>query len=119
MRQIIYYRTPSGRSPVEQFVGGLLPKQRGKIGWVLGVVRTSDRVPAEYLKKLAGTDGLWEVRAAYGGDAFRLLCFFDAGNLVVLLTAFAKKTEDTPLLEIELAQQRRRDYLSRKVENGG
>jgi phage-related protein len=39
--------------------------------------------------------------------------------VVVLLTAFAKKTEETPLLEIQVARQRRRDYLSRKDADGG
>lgn len=55
----------------------------------------------------------------YGGDAFRLLCFFEESAVVVVLTAFAKKTEETPLLEIQVAQQRRRDYLNRKSSDGG
>jgi phage-related protein len=119
MREIWYYRTLSGRSPVEDFLRALPLKQLEKVGWVLDIVRQMDPVPGAYLKKLSGSDGLWEIRATFGGDAFRLLCFFDEINVVVLLTAFAKKTEGTPLLEIQLAHQRRRDYLSRKAANGG
>lgn len=118
MREIVFYTTPSGRSPVEEFLRTLSQKQRGKIGWVLDIVRSAERPSAEYLKKLAGTEGLWEIRATYAGDAFRLLSFFDGMSVVVVLTGFAKKTGETPLLEIQLAQQRRRDYLSRKGSDG-
>ena len=118
MREINFYKTRSGRSPVEEFLSTLSPGQRGKIGWVFDIVRTSDPVPAEYLKKLAGTKGLWEIRATFAGDAFRLLTFFDGMKFVIVLTAFAKKTEETPLLQIQVAHQRRADYLSRKGANG-
>src|SRR5688572_6685417 len=118
MRRIVFYSTRSGRDPVAEFLRALVPKQRGKIAWVLDILRTTEHVSAKYLKKLAGTDGLWEIRVTYRGDAFRLLSFFEGRNVVVVLTAFAKKSEETPLLEIELAQQRRRDYLDRKGANG-
>lgn len=118
MREIVFYRTPAGRSPVDEFINALPSKPRKKIGWVLDVVRTGGQVSAEYLKKLAGTGGLWEIRATHGGNAFRLLCFFEGNNVVVVLTAFAKKSEETPLLEIQLAQQRRRDYLGRRSTDG-
>jgi phage-related protein len=98
MRDIVFYRTQAGRSPIDEFLEALPPKPRGKIGWVLGIVRTAQPVLAEYIKKLPGTDGLWEIRTTYGGDAFRLLCFFDGASVVVVLTAFVKKTEETPLL---------------------
>jgi phage-related protein len=57
-----------------------------------------------------------EVRAEFGGDAFRLLGFWDAGSLIILTNGFAKKTQKTPSREIALAGQRRRDYLNRKIK---
>lgn len=117
MREIEFYRTRSGRSPVEEFLRGLDAGQAGKVDWVLRLVRGMEDVPAQYFKKLSGTDGLWEVRVRHGGDAFRMLGFLDGPTLVVLVSAFAKKTGQTPKLEIELAQQRRRDYLGRRQGN--
>lgn len=73
-------------------------------------------VPRQYFKKLEGTVDLWEVRAEFGGDAFRLLGFWDAGNLVILTNGFAKKTQKTPAREMEIAEQRKRDYLDRKTK---
>ena len=114
MREIHFYRTASGQCPVEEFLDGLGPKQAQKIAWTLQVVKELPMVPRQYFKKLEGTDELWEVRAEFGGDAFRLLGFWDAGRLVVLTNGFAKKTQKTPAREIELAEQRKRDYLNRK-----
>lgn len=114
MREIELYRIRAGRCPVEEYLDGLGTKQREKIGRVLRMVENSDAVPAQYFSKLAGTDGLWEVRAEFGGDAFRLLGFFDGGTLVILASAFTKKTRRTPPAEIRLAEERRRDYFRRK-----
>lgn len=84
--------------------------------WVLKVVQELPRVPQQYLKKLGGPEDLWEVRAAFGGDAFRLLGFWDAGRLIILTNGFAKKTQKTPEREIALAQQRKRDHLSQRKQ---
>jgi phage-related protein len=119
MREIVFYRTRAGRSPVQEYIAALSKKQARRIWDVLDAVRTLEHVPAAYLKKLAGTDGLWEVRVSAGRDAFRLLSFFHGMNVVVVLTGFAKKTEKTPLLEIQVAHRRRRDYLNGKQANGG
>ncbi|MDP9348857.1 MAG: type II toxin-antitoxin system RelE/ParE family toxin [Gemmatimonadota bacterium] len=114
MREIRFYRAPSGRSPVEEFLDSLSGKQAQKVIWVLHLVEELDRVPEQYFKKLTGTEGLWEVRAQHGGDTFRLLGFFEGPRLVVLVSGFAKKSEKTPRQEIALAEERRREYLSRK-----
>jgi phage-related protein len=54
------------------------------------------------------------VQAEFGGDAFRFLGFWDTGRLIILTNGFAKKTQKTPEREMALAEQHRRDYLSRK-----
>ena len=117
MREIYFYRASTGRSPVQEFLDSLSGKQVQKILWVLGVIQQLERVPAEYLKKLPGTEEIWEVRAEHSGSSFRLLGFFDGARLVVLTNGFAKKTDKTPRREIALAEQRRRDYLHRKHEH--
>jgi phage-related protein len=115
VREIRFYRNASGDCPVEQFLNDLDPKHAQKVAWVLKLVKELPLVPKQYLKKLEGTDELWEVRAEFGGNAFRLLGFWDAGNLVILTNGFAKKTQKTPSREIDLAALRRRDYLDRKA----
>ena len=113
MRTIIFYKTENGDCPVEDFLDSLPAKQAKKVVWVLDIVESMDLVPASYFKKLDGTNDIWEVRADLGNDAFRLLGFMHRGNFVVLTNGFAKKTKKAPLAEIELAERRKKDYLSR------
>lgn len=115
MREIRFYRTLSGHCPVEGFLDALPSKKAQKVVWVLRLIEELNDVPAQYFKKLGGTDALWEVRARQGSDAYRLLGFFDSPNLVVLTSGFSKKSQKVPREEIDLAARRKRDYLARKA----
>jgi len=75
-----------------------------------------DQVPVQYFKKLKNTAGIWEVRARIGSHSFRLLGFITGDEFIVLTNGFKKKSQKTPKQEIELAEQRKADYLAR---NGG
>lgn len=114
MREVIFYKSSDGDSPVEGFIESLLPKQRQKIAWVLKVIRELPFVHKQYFKKLIGTDNIWEVRIDSGNDTFRLLGFLDRGNLVILTNGFVKKTGKTPPNEIRVAEQRKKDYERRR-----
>jgi phage-related protein len=117
VREIRFYRTAAGRSPVGEFLDSLPGKQAQKIVWVLKLIEDLESVPAQYFKKLPGTEDLWEVRAQHGGETFRLLAFLDGSRLVVLASGFSKKTEKIPRQEISLAEERRRDYLARRKQS--
>ena len=114
MRRLIFYKTTAGKSPVEEFLDSLTVKHRQKIAWVFELIRELPFVSRQYLKKLQGTDDIWEVRIDSGNDTFRLLGFYDHGNLVVLTNGFVKKTDRTPRKEIDLAESRKKDYESRR-----
>ena len=114
MREVIFYKLPNGECPVKAFLDSLNGKQADKITWVLSLVEDLQLVPKPYFKKLIGTDDIWEVRIEFGGNIFRLLGFFDKGNLVVLTNGFTKKTQKTPANEIDLAEKRKKEYLTRK-----
>ncbi len=113
MRKVIFYKTETGESPVQDFLYTLSIKQRRKVAWVLGAIRDLPFVHRAYFKKLIDTDNIWEVRIDFGSDTFRLLGFMDKGNLVILTNGFIKKTDRTPPAEIALAEKRKKDYESR------
>lgn len=71
-------------------------------------------VPEKYFKHLEGTDGLFEIRVKVGSDIYRIFCFFDEGNLVILLNGFQKKTDKTPKNEIEKAERLMKKYYENK-----
>lgn len=72
------------------------------------------RVPETYLKHLENTDGLYEIRVQLGSDIFRIFCFFDEGQLVIITNGFQKKTQKTPKQEIETALKIKSEYESEK-----
>ena len=113
MREVLFYNTTAGKSPVEEFLDSLTGKQAQKVAWVLRLIEEIDKVPAQYFKKLSGTEDIWEVRVQMGGDIVRLLGFLDGAHFVVLTNGFAKKTRKTPPKEIALAEQRKREFLNR------
>lgn len=113
MREVIFYKTVKGNSPVEEFLDSLTAKQAQKVTWVLQLVETLPLIPKQYFKKLDGTNDIWEVRIDQGGNTFRLLGFFDKGNLVILTNGFTKKSHRTPETEIDIAHQRKAEYASR------
>ena len=113
MRSIEFYKTDSGHSPVEKFLDLLSDQQVEKVLWVLKIIKEMDRVPSCYFKKLVNTDGIYEVRVAFGGNIFRLLCFFHVRNMIILTNGFQKKTQACPESEIEIAEKRKKDYLRR------
>ena len=93
MRKVVFYKTESGKCPVEDFLDSLSSKQAQKAVWVLSIVEELDSVPSNYLKKLVNTDDIWEVRVNCSNDIFRFLGFFDGPNLIILNHAFQKKTQ--------------------------
>ncbi|MBI5402800.1 MAG: type II toxin-antitoxin system RelE/ParE family toxin [Ignavibacteriae bacterium] len=77
-------------------------KVREKINWTLGIIRDLDIIPEKYFKHIEGTN-LYEIRVSIGNNIFRIFCFFDKGNLVVVLNGFQKKSQKTPKQEIQRA----------------
>jgi len=116
MREIILYCFESGRCPVEEFFDSLTEKQFEKAAFVLDLIEQLDNVPSDYLKKLKGTDDLWEVRIRESSNIFRLLGFFDGNTFLILNHAFFKKSQKLPQKEIAVAQKRKQDYFQRKGE---
>ena len=115
-RDVRFYKTAAGHCPVQEFLDSLDGKRAQKVAWVLTLIEELDIVPTSYLKKLPGTDEIWEVRIDFGGDAFRLLAFFDSDRIVVLVHGFGKKTRKIPKKHLSLAEERRRTYRQRMKE---
>mgnify|MGYP001190416701 FL=1 len=82
-----------------------------KIDWVFEIIKTADHVPKKFFDHLTGTDGIFEIRIEYESNIYRVLCFFDKGNLVILINSFQKKTQKTPKKEIALAEKLKKQYF--------
>lgn len=112
MYEIEYYKDAKGNCPVKEFLNSLNPKMRAKVfgrlelleeyGFLLGMPM------ARPLK-----DGICELRTVQGNNITRILYFFVVGKKIVLTHGFIKKTQKTPVKEIERAMKLRQDWRSR------
>ena len=89
-------------------------KVQEKIEYVLDLIRFEERIPKKFFKALENTEGIYEVRVITTFKSIRILCFFDDGNLIILVNSFIKKTQKTPKKEIELAQKLKKEYLEQQ-----
>lgn len=87
---------------------------KDKIIWTFELIEDLQKIPESYLKHIENTDGLYEIRIQQGSDIFRIFCFFDQGQLVVLANGFQKKSQKTPKSEIDKALKIKKEYESEK-----
>lgn len=85
-----------------------------KIDWVFEVIKTVDPIPGKFFEHLTNTEGIFEIRVAFQGNIYRILCFFDEGDIIILINSFQKKTQKTPKYEIALAEKLKKQYFADK-----
>lgn len=78
--------------------------------WTFQLIEELPRVPEKYLKHIENTEGLYEIRVQSGNDIYRIFCFFDRDQLIILANAFQKKSQKTPRNLIEIALKIKREY---------
>jgi phage-related protein len=107
------YRTAAGARPVKAFLDELTDDELAAI--IAGMKDVARRgLPAA--KHLRGD--LYEVRADAATRSFRLLFAVEGrfNQVLLSLSAFAKKTQRTPQHELELAEARLREWQARGTE---
>ena len=99
--KVIYYVSSSNSNPVKEFLDAHL-KAKVKALRILSNVEEYGLISAiPHIKKLTGTP-LWEIRIL-GEDSTRILYVTQAEKQILLLHAFVKKTDKTPVREINVA----------------
>ena len=111
-RELFFYK-----EYFKEFYSKLTVKVQKKILWTLQIVETIDRIPELYFKHLENTDGLYEIRVQVGSDIYRIFCFFDDNNLVIVGHGFQKKSQKTPTKELEKADKIKKEYYEEKKSN--
>ena len=120
-----FYRNASGRRVVAEEVLALGLDARGVAKWdaLLTAIRTGVAKPEKDFKLLKGraNAGLAEVIMKYDGNAYRLIYSIEEGDVAVLLavTAFVKKSNQTPAAALRVARSRRRDWQTRQRDGLG
>jgi phage-related protein len=111
-RQIIYFK-----DYFHDFFDQQVENVKDKIDYVLFLITVADRIPQKFFKHIEGTNGLYEIRVEFQSNIYRIFCCFDEGKLVVLFNGFQKKSQKTPIGELDKAVKIMNEYFDEKLKD--
>ena len=99
-----------------EFLDSVNPKMRAKIYGLMGILRKKGNMLREpYIKYLE--DDIFELRCKFGSDITGVLYFFYYEEKIIMTNGFVKKTQKTPKEEIQIAKDRRKDFIERVMKD--
>jgi len=112
---IEYYLADNDRSPVRDFIDSLSAASKAKFIFIADLLtKYGLNVREPYVKPIAGSRKLFEIRIKDRQNIHRIFYFAFTGRKLILLHGFTKKTDKTPLREIQIAEARMKDYLGKR-----
>lgn len=103
---LLQYEDSRGGRPVDEFLAALSEDDRGAVKAKLFYLQERGNELREPLSKNLG-GRLLDLKV----KSYRLFFCFKPGNKIVLLHAFAKKSQGTPWRELELARKRMQEVV--------
>ena len=100
-----FFRTEQGNEPVRDFLIALENEDKKSVGADIMAVEMSWPIGYPAVRKL--DFDLWEVRSKISGNRICRILFTVNSGMMILLHAFIKKTQKTPLEDMELGKKRR------------
>lgn len=110
--QARFYLTDTGNNPVRDWIMDLSNNDKRAVGVAIQKVEFGWPIGMPYSRKLEGD--LWEVRAKLTGGKIARVIFTLVNDEMVLLHGFIKKTQKTPITELETARKRLKDINDEK-----
>lgn len=113
MYEVIYYHKDD-QCPILEFLSKLPKKDQAKILREVDLLEKFGlSLDMPQVKKITETKDLWELLVKQGSDNYRIFYFTMEQKQFVLLHAFQKKSQKTPNKEINIAENRKSDFLER------
>ncbi len=101
----------TGESPILDFIYGLNKREQTKVFKYIDYLREQKGMLDEpYSRHIKGK--IRELRVDFARNRFRIFYFLFIGKTIVLLHAFEKDTQKTPLNEITKAEERLNEVLT-------
>ena len=105
MYQVEFFKTPSGKDPIKDFILSLPKDKKAKAFSCLDLLMEyGHELRQPHSKKLSDYKNLFELRTS-GSSPIRFIYIVNKG-VFIILNVFSKKTNKTPLKEINLALNR-------------
>jgi len=83
-----------------------------KIFYSLDMLKTQQYLSRKFVEHIR--DGVYELKAEYEGNIYRVFFCFDKGHIVILFNGFQKKTQKIPENEIKKAIKLMNEYYASK-----
>ena len=109
--KFISYTRPNGHNEFEEFYNSLPVKDRNKLRATIEMIEEAGiqaAIQLEWIKKLDSE--INEIRSKVSSNIQRALYFHVKNNQYIITHGFTKKTQKTPIKEIERAKQIKREF---------
>lgn len=108
MLRVVFYQTAMGGQPVREWLRSLPKEQRKSIGEAIMEVHIGWPLGMPVVRKLQRS--LWEIRSSLPPNGIARVIFTLAGSppAILLLHGFVKKSQKTPLHDLNTARDRLR-----------
>lgn len=110
--EIIFFKNQLGSEPVRSWLKKLSKEDKREIGENIKTVQFGWPLGMPLVGSLGNS--LWEVRVRLTSKKIARVIFFMDGNIMVLVNGFIKKSQKTPISELELAKKRKKLYETEK-----
>ena len=105
-----FFESGTGREPVREWLLELSHEDRKAIGRKIREVEFGWPTGMPLCRSIKGHKGLWEIRTTLLSGRIARVLFCAHEEKMVLLHGFIKKTNKTPVREIEIARERMGDW---------
>lgn len=109
--QVIFYKSPNGHCPTEEFLESIPVKVRAKVAkWIIRLEEYGPDLPRPYADVVRGK--IRELRLIFASHQYRFLYYF-SHKYIIIIHGFVKKTEMVPENEIQRANNAMLDFEDR------
>jgi phage-related protein len=108
--RVVFFSTDSGREPVREWLKDMEKEDRKVIGEDIKLIQFRWPLGMPLVRKMEAN--LWELRTHLSNGRIARVFFTVHHDQIVLLHGFIKKSQKTPINELELACYRRDVWLS-------
>lgn len=112
---VIFYERDNGKVPVAEFLASLDVNMEAEAVKEIDFLEEHGIDLREPHVKFI-RNGIYELRISFDNNKARILYFFVKGKNIILTNGFIKKTNKTPIKEIETALDYKNNYKDRMKE---
>ena len=107
----VFFRSTSGTEPVRDWLLSLDRADKKIIGSDIATLEFCWPIGKPKCSPIVNVKGMYEVRSKITGGRIARILFIIDGSQMVLLHGFVKKSQKTPLSELNLAKNRLKEFM--------